>query len=1119
MIRNSYLRMRKAIPFVVSAVLIVYVLRNIDLDRLASGLVGIPLWALVAISSLAFLNIAVTSLRLTRLLSHFGAFTPWRTALRASISGLLSSLLMFSLVGAILGRQFVLRRGGVSVSTVALLTTYERLVLALVGGSCFIAGAIYLMGREAFVGALEALPLAQMLAAIAIASAIVFRLSRSGFERRLLRKLYSSSNISRFLEIGGLTLLGQFVTFCTFVVALSTQPITAGFTELLAAAAIVSFAASLPISINGWGIREVAAAWVFGHLGLPAENAVAVSVLVGLLSTAAVLVSGLILLLPAKASLQGSASSEPPARHGSQPAQTMTRILALVLPLTAGLLLFFQVRLPLADVEVTANLADPVALIALAVVAVFAFTSQPVPIRLHRPVVWWMAGVSLLIGLGFLIGVARFDVTAWALNNRLLGWLVILGFFSLGCLISGSLGRHGLRRLCETLVSTAAVVTLFNLALHMGERLFGLYFALAAEFEGFSTNRNTFAFQLLIALCCAISLSRPCAKLSRRARLWPLLTGIILFGLWQTSSKTGLIVLIVLLALSYSARLADRRFLLTSIAAGFAVYGAVWILPFLIPDHLLRPNADELSRGMIVVYTRDLAERWYSLEAGFRLWLEHPIFGAGLGAFMHREIAADGVALVIHSTPVWLLAEFGVIGLVFVGLLPLYGIYVLAIRFRERTEPRTALIITVAVTFCVFCLAHDIFYQRIFWLVLGAGLAGFDARMVRRRSPTRPIRVTHVITSLNRGGAETMLLGLMRAGDGSVRPNVVSLISDGALTEAIKVTGTSVHELGFRSGLPNPVGILKLARLIRYERPDIVQGWMYHGDLVALIGLLLSGRRREVALIWGIRCSDMDLSRYGWRLKLVVAACTRLSAWPEVVTANSEAGRQTHLKLGYRPRRFEVVHNGIDTDRFKPAPERRAGLRQEFGIPAGARVILQVARVDPMKNYEGLMDAVSKVDGIWLVMVGRGTDALPRQDRVVALGLRGDVDQILAVGDAIVSASGFGEGFSNALAEGMASGLVPVATDVGDSRLLADPVGWCVPASDPDALEAALRAVRDLSEEELLARKLASRNRIADDFGLNVVVERFSDLYRRTLFEHAVSESGRQQIPPPMPST
>ncbi len=217
---------------------------------------------------------------------------------------------------------------------------------------------------------------------------------------------------------------------------------------------------------------------------------------------------------------------------------------------------------------------------------------------------------------------------------------------------------------------------------------------------------------------------------------------------------------------------------------------------------------------------------------------------------------------------------------------------------------------------------------------------------------------------------------------------------------------------------------------------DVVQGWLYHGDLAALLGLALSGRRRTTRLAWGLRCSNLDMDVYGRGLRLVQAACARLSRYPDIVIANSKAGLTTHLALGYRPRRTAVIYNGIDIERFAPDPARRAEVRRSLGIDERAPVIAHVARLDPMKDHQTLLAALGLLPQVHCLAIGAGTETLPDRPNLHRLGRRDDVSRLLPAADFIVSSSAYGEGFSNALAEGMASGLPAIATDIGDAREL-----------------------------------------------------------------------------------
>ena len=373
--------------------------------------------------------------------------------------------------------------------------------------------------------------------------------------------------------------------------------------------------------------------------------------------------------------------------------------------------------------------------------------------------------------------------------------------------------------------------------------------------------------------------------------------------------------------------------------------------------------------------------------------------------------------------------------------------------------------------------------------------------MARTVGVTRPARkIIYVTTALRIGGAEAMLARLAGA-----RPAVfdevavVSLLPATAHADRLRRTGVNVVELDFGSAGGIVSGLFRLVRLIAAVEPDIVQGWMYHGDLAALVALLASGRRRTTRLIWSIRCSDMDLRRYGTALRLVVRACTMLSRYPDVITANSHAGLKFHLAAGYRPRRAEIVANGIDLDQFKPDPAARAAVRGELGIAAEAIVLAHVARVDPMKDHECFLAAMAELPHVRAMLIGAGTERLEAASNVIRLGRRDDVPRLLAAADVVVSSSRFGEGFSNAVAEGMACGLPAVATAVGDVALLVGDTGLVVPPNDPSALAAAVRLLTSESVAARAERGARARARIVENFSMQRAIDHYSRLYESIL--------------------
>lgn len=369
----------------------------------------------------------------------------------------------------------------------------------------------------------------------------------------------------------------------------------------------------------------------------------------------------------------------------------------------------------------------------------------------------------------------------------------------------------------------------------------------------------------------------------------------------------------------------------------------------------------------------------------------------------------------------------------------------------------------------------------------------------------RPHKIMYVTTDLRTGGAEGMLTRMLtaqpRLADEIV---VVSLLPADAYVDQLRTAAIKVVELNFGRPLSVPADLIRLARLITAERPEIVQGWMYHGDLAALLALQLSGRRSQTSLIWSIRCSMLDFSRYSAVLRLAVRACTCLSSGADLITANSIAGMKSHVVLGYRPRRAEVVANGIDVDEFKPDATARTIVRGQLGLSESGVLVAHVARVDPMKDQETFLAAMNELPDLRALMIGAGSERLRDMPNVLRLGRRKDIAALLAAADLVVSSSAFGEGFSNAIAEGMACGLPAVATDVGDAREIVGETGVIVPPRDPHALAAAIRALADEAPLTRADRGARARQRIAERYPLANAVSRFAALYETML---AVKES------------
>ncbi|MBN1428635.1 MAG: glycosyltransferase [Anaerolineae bacterium] len=366
-------------------------------------------------------------------------------------------------------------------------------------------------------------------------------------------------------------------------------------------------------------------------------------------------------------------------------------------------------------------------------------------------------------------------------------------------------------------------------------------------------------------------------------------------------------------------------------------------------------------------------------------------------------------------------------------------------------------------------------------------------------------KITHLITDLDTGGAEMMLARLVTHMDSKQFTNtVISLTDLGTLGEQIAALGVPVFALGMRPGVPDPRGLARLANLLRREKPDILQTWLYHADL---LGTIASRLTHVPVLYWNIRCSDMDMRRYSKLSLLVLRILARLSRWPNGVIVNSLAGKQLHESLGYRPRRWEIIPNGFDLERFHPDPATRQSVREELSIPLNMLLIGLAARYDPMKDHRTFLAAAGQISrerhDVHFILAGRGVeqlsgvvDDLGLDEHVHLLGERADIPRILAALDIFSLSSAFGEGFPNVIGEAMACGVPCVVTDVGDAASIVGDAGRVVPPGDPIRLADAWRQLLAMPEPERQALGQSARRRVEALFSIQSVARRYESLYR-----------------------
>lgn len=373
----------------------------------------------------------------------------------------------------------------------------------------------------------------------------------------------------------------------------------------------------------------------------------------------------------------------------------------------------------------------------------------------------------------------------------------------------------------------------------------------------------------------------------------------------------------------------------------------------------------------------------------------------------------------------------------------------------------------------------------------------------------KPIRVTHVITDLDTGGAEMMLYRLLSGMDrNQISSRVVSLTDEGPISRKILDLGIDVTSLGMKPGSLNPNGIFKLALDLKESRTDVVQTWMYHSDLVGGLAARLAGTG---AVVWGIHNSTLDPKKSKARTRLIVRINSFLSGIiPRKIIACSQAALNVHLKVGYRKDKMIFIPNGFDLTEFKPNPQARSSIRQELGISQTSFITGMAARFDPQKDHGTFFKAAStllkRFPNLHLVFCGDGmlldnadlmrlVSPLEAQERIHLLGRRSDMQEITASWDLAVLSSSYGEAFPLVVGEAMACGVPCVVTDVGDSAMIVAETGRVVPPRNPERLNAAIEEIINLSPSARSKLGSDARKRILNNFDLARVVEEYTNVY------------------------
>jgi glycosyltransferase involved in cell wall biosynthesis len=359
------------------------------------------------------------------------------------------------------------------------------------------------------------------------------------------------------------------------------------------------------------------------------------------------------------------------------------------------------------------------------------------------------------------------------------------------------------------------------------------------------------------------------------------------------------------------------------------------------------------------------------------------------------------------------------------------------------------------------------------------------------------MRCLHVITGLNSGGAEGVLYNLCIHDLNNIH-TVVSLSDDGLYGPLLRESNIKVISLNINGYLSLFNAFIRLFRIIRSKKPDVVQTWMYHADFFGGIIAKMSGVKR---IFWNVRHTHLDLNLMKFRTILISKFCAIFSkVIPDKIICCSRKAIDSHVEFGYKKNKFVLISNGYDLKRFSPQSNLSLTNQYFSELDKSIPVIGMISRYAPEKDHKNFLRALNilrkKNIRFYCIFIGLNLNIdnaelmkwikqYKLNKHVKLFDVQRDIPAFLNALDLHVLSSK-DEAFPNILGEAMACGTPCISTNVGEAEYILGECGWIVESQNSVSLAKALEEAFDMMNDKSrwLKLKTSSRKRIEENFSL-----------------------------------
>ncbi|KAA8732076.1 glycosyltransferase [Acinetobacter qingfengensis] len=357
------------------------------------------------------------------------------------------------------------------------------------------------------------------------------------------------------------------------------------------------------------------------------------------------------------------------------------------------------------------------------------------------------------------------------------------------------------------------------------------------------------------------------------------------------------------------------------------------------------------------------------------------------------------------------------------------------------------------------------------------------------------MKILHVIPNFHAIGGAEMMLSRLILSRSDCEHAIVALINDVDDTFAQAAAQcrqvTALHWNGI-----NTLSVIKqLKNLIQKYQPDVVQGWMYHANVLST--LACKGLKDKPKLVWGIHHSLTSPKDESLSTKISLRMSRALTKHCDAIVYCAHSALEQHKVYGFRHPKQMVIANGIQIEQFQINETLHSPITIGFA-----------GRYHAAKGYQYLFETIALLQDqpLKFRIAGKGANFNNPdiQQWIKALQINPHqlelLDQVRDMASFYQSVDVFlmtsiTEGLPTVLIEAMASGVPCISTDVGDATNIVQDIGWIVASRQPEQLKNAIITYLNLPDQEKKQLKLAARQQIEQRFALSQVSQHYLTLW------------------------